>query len=140
MKTLTPKEFAERVMGMAEPSEPFESQVTYNPDGDCIEFIASPDNFYAERVDGLVTVYYSERTGQVIGSLIKGVRSFCDRMLKTNPGFGIEIRDGKVRLKHLFLAHLWNMSEQAEDITVITYEKLGELADKVDATAELCEA
>lgn len=58
---------------MARPSEPFEPSATYDPDGDRIEFIARPDSFYAERVDDLVTVYYSHETNEIVGSLIKGV-------------------------------------------------------------------
>ena len=72
------EEFAKRVMLMAEPAKPFKSTATYDPDGDCIEFVASADPFYAERVDDLVSVYYSQVTGQVVGSLIKGVSKFCE--------------------------------------------------------------
>jgi hypothetical protein len=44
----------------------------YDPDGACIEFLAKPEPFYAERIDDLVTVYYSQDTHEVIGSLLKG--------------------------------------------------------------------
>src|SRR5205809_8058154 len=99
-------EFAKRMMLLARPAEQYRPTATYDPDGDCIEFLAKPDPFYAERVDDLVTVYYSQETNEVIGSLIKGVGSFCDKILQTMPGFGIEIRDGRGRLVHIFRARL----------------------------------
>ena len=64
-------DFAKRMMLLAKPAEQFKPTATYDRDGDCIEFLAKPDPFYAERVDDLVTVYYSQETGEVIGSLIK---------------------------------------------------------------------
>jgi hypothetical protein len=66
-------DFAKRMMLLARPAEQFRPTATYDPDGDCIEFLAKPDPFYAERVDELVTVYYSQETDEVVGSLIKGV-------------------------------------------------------------------
>jgi hypothetical protein len=70
MTALTNEAFAARVLEVAgQPPPRFTPTAYYDPDGDCIEFLASPDNFYAERVDDLVTVYYSEETGAVIGSL-----------------------------------------------------------------------
>ncbi len=100
--------FAKRMVLLARPAEQFVPTAVYDPDGDCIEFVARPDPFYAERVDDLVTVYYSQETNEVIGSLIKGVRGFCERILQTMPGFRIEIRDGKVRLVRIFRARLWS--------------------------------
>src|ERR1700730_7847277 len=70
-------EFAKRMMLLARPAEQFRPTATYDADGDCIALLVKPDPFYAERVDDLVTVYYSQETGEVIGSLLKGVSQFC---------------------------------------------------------------
>lgn len=70
-------EFAKRIMLLARPAERFRPTATYDPDGDCIEFLAKPDPFCAERVDDLVTVYFSQETGEIIGSLINGVSRIC---------------------------------------------------------------
>ncbi len=70
MTVTSNEEFAKRMMLLTEPAEPFRPTATYDPDGDCIEFLVSPDPFYAERVDDVLTVYYSQETGQVIGSFI----------------------------------------------------------------------
>ncbi len=71
MSIVSNSEFAERMILLARPAEQFEPTATYDPDGDCIEFLARADSFYAERLDDLVTVYYSQETHEVIGSLIK---------------------------------------------------------------------
>ncbi len=100
----TNSDFAKRMMLLAKPAEQFRPTATYDLDGDCIEFLAKPDPFYAERVDNLVTVYCSQETGEVIGSLIKGVTVFYRDFISKNPGFRIVIDDGPVRLEHFFLA------------------------------------
>src|SRR3954452_11312004 len=107
MTAMSNSDFAKCMLLLARPDEQFEPTATYDPDGDCIEFLAKPDPFYAERVDDLVTVYYSQESNEVVGSLIKGVRSFRDRISQAMPGFKIEIKDGRVRLVHIFRAQLW---------------------------------
>jgi hypothetical protein len=77
--TVSNADFAKRMMLLARPADQFVPAATYDPDGDCIEFLAKPDPFYAERVDDLVTVYYSQETGEVIGSLISGASAFCEK-------------------------------------------------------------
>ena len=140
MTTVTNEEFAKRMILMARPAEQFHPIATYDPDGDCVEFLAKPDPFYAERVDELVTVYYSQDTGEVIGSLIKGVSAFCREFSKRNPGFHLVIEDGPVRLEHLFLAQLWASAHGRQEIRTLTYRKLIEVAGEleVDVDAGLC--
>ncbi len=140
---ITPNaEFAKRMMLLARPAEQFRPAATYDPDGDCIEFLAKPDPFYAERVDELVTVYYSQETGEVIGSLLKGVSAFCKEMLQKMPGFQIEINNGRVRLVHLFRARLWSSAKDPQDIATLTYRKLMNVAEEANAEvdAEICGA
>ncbi len=133
-------EFAKRMMLLAQPAERFVPTATYDPDGDCIEFLAKPDPFYAERVDDLVTVYYSQDTQEVIGSLIKGVTRFCERVLETMPGFKIEIHDGRVSVAHIFRARLWSLTADPTDILTLTYRKLTEVAEAADVEALMCSA
>jgi hypothetical protein len=75
MTVVSNSDFARRMMLLARFADKFEPTVTYDPDGDCIEFIANLDPFYAEQVDDLVTVYISQETNEVIGGLITGVTS-----------------------------------------------------------------
>lgn len=135
-------DFAKRMMLLARPAEQFEPTATYDPDGDCIEFLAKPGPFYGERVDDLVTVYYSQETNEVIGSLIKGVSKFCDDLLAKMPGFKIEIHDGRVRLLHIFLARLWSSERDPLELVTLAYKKLIDVAHEttVEVDAELCGA
>mgnify|MGYP000476459883 CR=1 FL=1 len=135
MKAESNAGFAKRLMLLARPAEKYNPTATYDPDGDCIEFLAKPDPFYAERVDDLVTVYYSQSTHEVIGSLIKGVSRFCERMDQSMPGFKIVIRDGRVRLEYLFLAQLWHMKDE-----ILTYRKLIQVAEETNVEAEMSPA
>jgi hypothetical protein len=126
------------MMLLAEPAERFKPTATYDRDGDCIEFLASPDPFYAERIDDLVTVYYSQEKDEVIGSLIKGVSQFCNSMMRLFPGFQIEIQDRKVKLQHIFLAGLWSSKAALRDIPTLTYKKLIAIAEDTEVEADLC--
>ncbi len=138
MTMLSNEEFAKRVLLLANPAQPFTPTATYDPDGDCIEFLVSAEPFYAERVDDLVTVYYSQRTQEVIGSLIKGVSEFCRTFSEKMPGFRIEIRDGRVKLQHLFLARLWSTQRTRTDLPTLTYKKLITIAEDTEVDGELC--
>ncbi len=135
-------DFAKRMMLLARPAEQFEPTATYDPDGDCIEFLAKPGPFYGERVDDLVTVYYSQETNEVIGSLSKGVSKSCDDLLAKMPGFKIEIHDGRVRLLHIFLARLWSSERDPLELVTLAYKKLIDVAHEttVEVDAELCGA
>ncbi len=138
MTVTSNEEFAKRVMLLAEPAKQFKPTATYDPDGDCIEFLVSPEPFYAERVDDLVTVYYSQESNQVIGSLIKGVSKFCSALLKQMPGFQIEIQDRPVKLRHIFLAQLWSSQHAPRELPTLAYEKLIALAEDIEVKGDLC--
>jgi len=84
----------------------------------------------------LVTVYYSQETHEVIGSLIKGASKFCHEILKRLPGFRIEVVDRNVRLEHIFLAKLWSSAHDPADLATITYRKLIQVAEETGVTLE----
>ena len=60
MTAMSNSDFAAHLLKLAQGAPAFQPSATYDRDGDCIEFLATPDAFYAERVDDLVTVYYSQ--------------------------------------------------------------------------------
>ncbi len=130
--------FSDLVMGVYRDNHaPFETQVVHDVDGDCIEFLSSDEDFWAERIDSLVTVYYGRESGEIIGSLIKGVRSIVQQTSVKLPGFRIEIEDGPVRLEHFFSAKMW--SDASPDVAnVRKYRKLREVADRANAKVDLC--
>ena len=90
-------EFMEALQALGVTESPFTPTATYIADGDCIEFFAKPDRYYAERVDDLLTVYLSHETDEIVGSLLKGVSTFCKKILDQFPGFRIEIVDGDLQ-------------------------------------------
>jgi hypothetical protein len=136
MKALTNAEFAAQVAELAKDAGPPQATAVYDPDGDCIEFLARPEPFYAERIDELVTVYYSQATREVIGSLIKGASRFCTEILKQLPGFRIEVIDHHVRLEYIFLAKLWSAKHDTADLATITYRKLIKAAEETGVMLE----
>lgn len=137
MNVITNDDFAKQMMLLAKPAEKFEPHAYYDADGDCIEFVAKPDSFYAERVDDLVTVYYSQATGELMGSLIKGVSHFLKQTLLKNPGFKIEIEDGGIHLVHLFRAKLWSKAATDENrMQSLIYKKLIEVAEESDVEVD----
>jgi len=139
MNAVSNGEFAKRMMLLARSADTtFKPTATYDPDGDCVEFLAKPDTFYAERIDDLVTVYYSQETGEVIGSLIKSVSKFCREVLTKMPGFRIEIHDGPVSLQHIFLARLWSANSEPDDMATLTYRKLVEVSRETTVEGRLC--
>jgi hypothetical protein len=140
MTVTTNREFARRLTLLARPAEEFKPTASYDRDGDCIEFLAKPDVFYAERIDDLVTVYYSQETDEVIGSLIKGVSQFCRELEGHLPGFKIEIHDGPVRLQHIFLARMWSAPLDPQGLATLTYRKLIEVSRDAVVEGELCMA
>ena len=138
MTVTSNQEFTKRMVLLASPADHFEPMATYDPDGDCIEFLAKPDPFFAERVDDLITVYYSQETGEVIGSFIKGVSKFCEKILSRMPGFRIDIQDGGVILQHIFLARLWSEDLDPDDLATLTYRKLIEVSGETKVKGDLC--
>lgn len=134
---MTNDEFAALVLSKVPPGQAFKPTAYYDADGDCIEFISAPDSYYAERIDSLLTVYRSQETNEIVGSLIKGVRQFIQQVVQRAPGFRIEVRDGRIKLTHLFTAKLWTQSMDANAVPGIVYQKLRDQAEETGAEADV---
>lgn len=96
----------------------------YFTDGDFVTFFCADDLAHEDRVDDLVTVYRSYKTGEMVGCKIKGV---C-RLLSSVGNFGVVIFDhgSPLTLGMLFLgAALANPEKRGK------YETLGEQFGKV---------
>jgi len=131
---MSESDFAGSVIGLLDDIQPFKPRAVYIKEGDAIEFVAAPDDYYRERIDSLVTVYVSEKTGEVVGSFIKGISRFMDEARRESPGLAIEIDDGKVELRHLFRWQLWSV-KGSEEIKIIRYKKLVDLAEQSNLSA-----
>lgn len=78
----------------------FESRPVYSRDGDFITLFLQDDDYYAERVDELLTVYLATRNGELMGCKIKGIQL----LLETLSKFGLSVEDGEMELNFLFVA------------------------------------
>jgi len=124
------EQFAEYVLNLAKDAPPFKPTATYYPEGDCIEFFASPAPFYGDRIDDLVTVYRRHETDEITGLLIKGVSGLCKHF---PPGFKNEIKHGPVKLEYLlFFAKLLTSKQQRP-----TYQKLIDMAEENNVRTRL---
>ncbi|MEX1040754.1 MAG: hypothetical protein WDZ51_09000 [Pirellulaceae bacterium] len=105
------------IAGSVEESSEF-PQVHVSDDGDCVEIFITKDSYYAERFDGLVTVYLSqtEENGEkrIVGALIKNIKSFICQMAKEMPGFRFECEHGELPLKYLLTAISWKQTERTD--------------------------
>lgn len=127
---MTPSEFADQIWKRHGTSQPFSAFAEYDPDGDCLEFIAADEAFVGERVDKWVTVYRGRDSGEVVGSLIKNVKE----LLSKNPGLAIEIRSGPVCLSHILLAPKFSATSE---LSVRIYRQIIQKADALGINADL---
>lgn len=83
-------------------TSPFEPSAQYDDDGDCVEFFADRVAFNAIRLDDWVTMYVSEKDGQLVGCLIKRVK----RLFRDVPNLQeiVLVQDNKMRLDYFFVA------------------------------------
>jgi hypothetical protein len=129
--------FAQGLMARVQTGPWSGPKVFPNREGDCIEVLLSSDSYRAERLDSLVTVYVNRENGELVGALVKGVRSFVRKMVERIPGFKIEIVDGKVKLEYLFTAGLWSHDTPTNRVLVQRYQKLRQIAEEADLEVEL---
>lgn len=78
----------------------FESRPIYSRDGDFITLFLKDEDYYAERVDELLTAFHSTKTDELVGCTIKGVQL----LLETLGKFGVSVDDGEVQMNFLFVA------------------------------------
>jgi hypothetical protein len=110
----------------------------FDPDGDCIEFFATRDMYFARRIDDLMTFYYSQETDKLVGFQIKGARRFLASIKTKYPGYSVIVDDGHVKLHVLFVAHLLSLPPNLP--TMHYYKEVLQLTDGTDASVstELC--
>ena len=89
-------------------------QSFYSRHGDCIEFFSGSGAYYGQRIDGLVTVYVSEETGEPVGILMKGVRGFLSRLSEKMPNTRCDFAGGGFSLEYLLTAYIWT-KDAADD-------------------------
>lgn len=113
-------------------SPTFKPYSRYCRESDCLEFFIGGDDARAERVDAILTVYWSEHDEDALtGCEIKGVRRLVDEA----GAVGIEIaKGGRLRLSALISAY---QGLYPDRIPVRTYDKLMRFAREPMHVVEL---
>lgn len=131
--------FADYVLGIAgsvEESSEF-PQVNVCDEGDCVEIFFAKDNYYAERVDNLVTVYLSQEDGsesrRIVGAVIKNVKSFICHMANESAGFRADVKHRELQLSYLLAAIVWN-HENDENSKLSFLLEVRDMIDSNEAT------
>ena len=127
-KDMSLEEFANRTPN-------FKPYSRYCRESDCLEIFIGGDDAYAERVDPLLTVYWSESDDDALmGCEIKGVR----KLVQEAGAVGIEIgKSGKLQLSALITAYRGLYPER---IPIRSYDKLMRFAREQKQDLELEEA
>lgn len=89
--------FMNELLAGLEGEPTFQARPWYNRYGDCVVFHASDAPEYADRIDGILTLYRSIEDDSVIGFQIKGVQAIIE--LSGSDGMTIQARtdEGKVQ-------------------------------------------
>lgn len=130
MSALSNEEYAKKVTKICKNSKAELPIVYHDPDGDCIEVLMQNEPYYAERIDDLVTVYYSEANEEIIGCLIKGI----NKIFNNDPKTRIILHAGRIRLSDFFLVGF--LAQKTADLRI--YQKLRECVEQYNIEAELC--
>lgn len=102
----------------------------YVSESDTVVFFFKEAASFAERIDGLLTIYRSQETDELVGCEIKGVK----RKLEMLGAFGVLLDDlGKTKRIKLGLLFLAAMANAREGEPKRTYEELGTIAKATGA-------
>ena len=83
------------------PGQPgFDSAPRYNRAGDCLIFFLSNTDYYAERVDDILTVYRSFEPNEIVGLQIKGLEA----LVREFGSFGCEFKTPEVEISLICMA------------------------------------
>lgn len=116
--------------------EPTFPTAHYDRDGDCLEFLNSPEAYWGERVDNLVTVYYGQESSDMIGACIKGVRKLVGSLSQKLPTLSIVIKDGPFHVGVLFGLALSSGEKAPAEHVRLTYRKIIEAAANAQANLD----
>jgi hypothetical protein len=106
------QEYSDAVMAMFEPATQCEAMVTYIPEGDCLECVSSAEDYYAERIDGRVTVYVGRESKEIVGLVIKGWKCLLQRLAKHYSSFPAIIQGKTAKLEYILVAHVLTLPKK----------------------------
>ena len=103
----------------------------YDPVGDQLSFTFLDDNMKAQRIDELVTVYWSRSNPKVIaGAVIKRVKGYIFRNCKQ---ILVQYGTGPLRVEYLLLVESLKKEWDATSVGALVYRELIEKARQTEA-------
>lgn len=139
MTTSNTPDFLSRMVEEAQQAPPFVPNAFFNQDGDFIEFVASDESYFAERVDSRLTVFYGQESSELVGAMIKGVSCIVRDFSKTLPNFRLEVIDGRMHLSALISATMWATSDDKAPVRGVLYKKVRRVAEQNDVSVDIGE-
>jgi hypothetical protein len=136
MVAMNNDEFADALLKLRD-ELPFTPRAYHNKDGDCLEILWSNEDFVAQRIDPLVTVYYGRESNELVGCVIKGLTTRLQQYLQQSPGLIIEVNDGDLTLSQFFRAQQFKAGDK---VHALTYRKLRERVESLPEvpTLDVC--
>jgi len=107
--------FIDEIRSEMDGPEEFRVRPWYNPYGDCIVFHASEEAGYADRVDGVLTLYRSLDTGSVIGFQVKGVSAIVEK--SESNGMAVQAKGEGEDVHEITISLLLVMALSEEELT-----------------------
>jgi hypothetical protein len=105
-------------------------------EADCFEVFLTDEAYYGERVDGRVTIYRGQESGELVGILLKGAKNWVARILSEFNPLRYEIVDGKIKLGLLFIAA---QSSEENSPYHMTYREIAQKAWQVTMVVPECD-
>lgn len=102
----------------------FRSAPRYFESGDYLTYFVQDVDYYAKRLDDVVTVYLTKGTDRLVGCKVKGVR----HILRTAGAFGVGLEGAAVKLGLFFFAGA-APDRAGNEPKMKWYDLLKELAD-----------
>lgn len=94
-------------------------------EADCFEVFLTDEPYYGERVDGRVTIYRGQESGELVGILLKGANGWVTRILNEFDQLQCGVVDGGIRLGLLFtIEQAKEQAKESDSPLVMTYNTI----------------
>ena len=125
-------EFANWVLNKSADERPFTAWVHQDDKRDYFEFVAKPDDYYADRADDHLSIYYPHASNKMIGFQLRGVK----KLLQECPGIKLWIQRDRVNIKWvLFCSSL--SSPDISKFHTLHYPDIVKMVEESGVEAEL---
>jgi len=104
-KILDNEQFASMALANFPKDFQFRPFAEYIAEGDCIQVITKEGSYYGERIDHLLTLFFSNETDEPTGFLIKGV----SKLTKTIKPIKGVFENDKIKISYLIVMKMEQM-------------------------------